>query len=335
MTTAWQFYFITLLTYSGVNIIAAWALNLQYGLGGILNFAFIIFQAVGAYAAAVLTLGPAGGITTFQTYVGGAHLPWLLALVVATLAGGVLALLVGLVALRPKRTDYQGMVLLTVAIIAAVVVTDEKGWLNGASGLVGVPKPFNESLGLGLIEYGWFYVGVVAVAVVLVFIVIHLLTSSPWCRQVRAMREDPVAAEALGLNVPARRLQVFVIGGAIAAFSGALLVGYIGSWSPGAWGPGETFLLFVCIVVGGLGNNFGAAVGSVLVLTVLFNGLAYLPIFSYTTAAEALQLVLLGLIVIAFLWFKPRGLFPERRRRFAFPSAGPDRGTAVAVEEAR
>jgi branched-chain amino acid transport system permease protein len=59
MSQAWQFYFITLIVYTGVDVIALWALNLQYGLGGILNFAFVIFQAIGAYTASVLTLGPA------------------------------------------------------------------------------------------------------------------------------------------------------------------------------------------------------------------------------------------------------------------------------------
>jgi branched-chain amino acid transport system permease protein len=75
MSVAYQYYLITLLVYFGVNTIACWALNLQYGVGGVLNFAFIMFQAVGAYIAGVLTLGPSTGLS-FQQYILGASLPF-------------------------------------------------------------------------------------------------------------------------------------------------------------------------------------------------------------------------------------------------------------------
>ena len=85
MSVAWQFYISTVLIYLGVDVIACWGLNLQFGVAGLVNFAFIIFQAAGAYTAAVLTLGPAqpasqGG---FQQYVGGAHLPFPLPILAA------------------------------------------------------------------------------------------------------------------------------------------------------------------------------------------------------------------------------------------------------------
>jgi branched-chain amino acid transport system permease protein len=149
-----------------------------------------------------------------------------------------------------------------------------------------------------------------------VWFVVQRLSNSPWSRQVRCIRENPTAAEALGINVNLRRLQVFVCGGAIAGVSGAVLVQYIGAWSPGSWSISETFVFFTCIVIGGVGNNFGAAFGTVLILTVVINGVQYLPIFSYTTAAEALQLVVLGVLIVVFLWARPQGIFPERKHRF-------------------
>ena len=323
MSQAWQFYFITLIVYTGVDVIAVWGLNLQYGLGGILNFAFVIFQSIGAYIASVLTLGPASASGGYEHYILGATLPWPLPLLAAALAGALLAFVVGLFALRPKRSDYQGMVLLTTGLIAAVVVTSEVNIFNGSSGVVGVPRPLNSELNLGLVSYGWFYCLLTGVVVGVVLVFLHRLTSSPWGRQVRAMRENPMAAEALGTNVALLRMQVFVMGGAIAAVSGGLLVQFLGAWAPASWTTTETFIFFVCVVVGGLGNNLGAALGALIVLTVIDNGLQYLPILQYTTDAGALQTVGFGLIVIVFLWFRPRGLLPERRRRF-----GPTRGPA-------
>ena len=104
MSVAWQFYISTVLIYLGVDVMACWGLNLQFGVAGLVNFAFIIFQAAGAYTAAVLTLGPAtkGGI---QQYVGGAHWPFPLPILAAGLVVGVLALLVGGVAIRRLRSD--------------------------------------------------------------------------------------------------------------------------------------------------------------------------------------------------------------------------------------
>jgi branched-chain amino acid transport system permease protein len=316
MSQAWQFYFITLIVYTGVDVIALWALNLQYGLGGILNFAFVIFQAIGAYTASVLTLGPASASGGYEHYILGARLPWPLPLLAAFLAGGALAFLVGLFALRPKRTDYQGMVLLAVSLIATVLVTAEVNVFNGSSGLVGVPRPLDSELSLGLVDYGWLYCALTAIVVGVVYLLVHRLTSSPWGRLVRAMRENPMAVRSLGGDVDRLRMQVFVIGGAIAAVSGALLVQFLGAWAPASWTTTETFIFFVCVVVGGLGNNFGAALGALVVLTILDNGLQYLPVLQYSTDVGALQTVAFGVIVIAFLWFRPRGLVPERRRRF-------------------
>jgi ABC-type branched-subunit amino acid transport system permease subunit len=103
--------------------------------------------------------------------------------------------------------------------------------------------------------------------------------------------------------------------------SGAVLAQFIGAWSPSAWSVGETFLYFACIILGGLGNDLGAALGAVLVLTVITFGVQYLPIISIGTVGEALQSMAVGLLILVFLWLRPRGLVPERRRRFAVAEA--------------
>jgi ABC-type branched-subunit amino acid transport system permease subunit len=315
MSTAYQYYLITLLVYFGVNTIACWALNLQYGVSGVLNFAFIMFQAIGAYIAGVLTLGPRTSFS-FQQYILGASLPFPLPWLAAMAVGGLLAFAVGSFAFRPARRDYQAMVMLVVSLIASILVVSQGSWFNGQSGLAAIPKPFQARVGTDLVSYGWFYVALTAAVAGLVYVVMHRMTGSPWGRRLRAMRENEEALEALGVNTQRESMKVYVIGGSLAALSGAILAQFIGAWSPGSWGTPETFLYFVAIIIGGAGNNFGAMLGAALVLGIFQEALRYLPSFGYTGLAEAIQFMLLGFLILGFLWFRPGGLVPERRRQF-------------------
>jgi branched-chain amino acid transport system permease protein len=325
MSAAWQFYCITLLTYFGVNLIAGWALNLQYGIAGVLNFAFIVFQACGAYVAAVVTLGPSAG-GGFQSYIGGASLPWPLPLLAAALAGGLLAFLVGLVALRPAERDYQALIMLVVSIIATMVVSAQTGLFNGVAGLAGVPQPMASVAGGGVLAYGWFYVGLTAAVVAIVYFLIRRMTSGPWARRLRAMRDNPATATAIGINVREQQLTVYVVGGALASVSGAVLVQFVGAWAPSGWTYPETFLYFTALVVGGLGNNLGVALGIAVVWTGILESVRFLPNVGVGGRGEAIQGLFVGVLILAFLWLRPGGLLRERRRLL--------RGRATAVQDA-
>jgi len=335
MSAAWQYYIITLLVFAGVNLIAGWALNLQFGLGGILNFAFIIFQAAGAYIASVLSLGSSSTGGGFQRYILGASLPWPLPLLAGAAAGGLLALAVGVVALRPKRIDYQGMAMLTVAVVVTAVISDYPGIFNGQSGLVGVPKPLSGGLNLGIVSYGWVFVGISAAVTIVAFFFVRRLSSSPWGRSLRALRENPNALQGLGINIYSRRLQAFVVGGVFAGLSGALLVEFVGAWAPGSWTTDETFFYMVAVVIGGAGSLAGSTLGTVLVWTVILNGVEYLPTFSYTTLAVALQIVVVGLAFIVFIAVKPAGLIPERPQRFGVRRGRPSAPGKPAADSVR
>jgi branched-chain amino acid transport system permease protein len=309
-------YAATLLVYLGINTIACWGLNLQFGVGGVMNFAFILFQAIGAYVTAVLTL-PRATPGVAETYILGWHLPWPLPLAGAAVAGGVLALAIGAFALRPQRRDFQATVMLVVSIIAATLVVTEQGWFNGNQGLFGIPQPFAARLNLGITGYDWVFAGLTAVIALLVLLLADRLTGSPWGRRLRAMRENAEAIESLGTSVRAESLKVYVIGGAIVAVSGGLLVEFIGAWSPAAWGTGETFIYFVAIIVGGLGNNFGAFFGAFLVLGVFLELPTYLPTIGSANTEQSLQSAAIGVLILAFLWWRPQGIFPERRRQLS------------------
>lgn len=322
MSGAWQFYVATLIIYGFVYIIAASGLNLQFGVTGVYNFAFIIFQAAGAYCTAVLTLGPSSADGGFQHYILGLGLPFPLPLLVSGLVAGVLGVGVGALTVRRLRADYLAIVMLVISLIATGVVTDYEGLFNGAAGLSLIPQPFASLTG-NLVVYDWLYAAYACVVCLLVLLGARMLIESPLGRSLRAVRENENAAAALGKNVTALRLLVFGVGGAIAGISGSVLVGFAQAWSPSSWLYAETFVLFTALIVGGVGSNLGPAIGAVLVPVVLAEGSRYLPQFGPPTLVPSLEWIAIGVVLLAFLWFWPRGILPERKR--TFPPTSPSR----------
>jgi branched-chain amino acid transport system permease protein len=330
-----SFYVSTLLVYFFVDVLLAWALNLQFGWGGIPNFALIMFQAAGAYAAAVVSLGPDTGINAFQRYVFGADLPFPVPLLVAAVAGGILALVVGAFALRRIRRDYQAAILLILSLIAIQLVSNVVGLLNGSNGLTGVPKPLSGVLtGLTYDGYQWVYAAWAGLIALGVCLLVARLGTSAWGRALRAVRDNEDAAATIGLNPAGLRMQAFVISGMIAGLSGGLLVEFLAAWSPAAWGYAETFAVFTAVILGGVGSNWGVALGTLLVQVIFLQVPTFLPQVGYTGLIDALQWVLIGGLWLLCLAIRPRGLIPERRREVRPPpDAGmpPARGPAAAA----
>ena len=327
-----SYYLSTLAVYFFIDLLLAYALNMQFGWGGIPNFALIMFQAVGAYAASVVSLGPDTGVNAFQRYVLGASWPWPLPLVAATVAGGLLAVVVGSFSLRRIRRDYQAAILLIVSLIATGLVTNVVGVVNGSNGLTGVPKPLSGVLsGLTYDGYQWVYAAWCAVLTGGAYVLVVRLGRSGWGRALRAVRDREDAAATIGLNPAGLRMQVFVLGGMIAALSGGLLVEFLASWSPAAWGYAETFAVFTAIILGGVGNNWGVALGTLLVQVIFLQVPTFLPQVGYTGLVDALQWVLIGVLWLGCLALRPRGLIPERRYR-AGVAAGAGHGEAGAVD---
>jgi len=321
------YYAANLLIYAGVDIIACLALNLQFGVSGIVNFSFIVFQAIGAYAAAVLSMPPdtTSGYD-FQIYVGGFNLPFPLPWIGGAVAGGLLAIPVGFVVLRKLRPDYQAIALLVLSIIANEVATNARPLLNGAAGLALVPQPLQDQISPADPTYQYFYVGLTIVAVALVWLVSARIVNSPWGRTLRAMRDHELAATALGKNAVALKMTIFVTGGVIAGLSGAILVGFITTWAPSEWLYPETIILFAAVIVGGRGNNRGAILGALLVPVGFEEVTRYIPqdftlgplhITPQVGFVPALQWVLIGALIIGFLWFRPEGVRPEPRHVYS------------------
>ena len=324
MSTETQYYVATLLIYFFIDVMGVLGLNLQFGVAGIINFAYIVFVAVGAYTTAVLTLGQ-DYPENYQHYVFGANWPFPLPLLAAGGTAGLLSLVVGVISLRRLRSDYQAMVMLTLSLIATLLATSAVGLFNGPAGLANVPQPLIDQLGLtyDTLTYDWIYVAWSGLLAVITFLVVRGITNSPLGRTLRAMRDHEGAASALGKGVVGLRLMVFVVGGVIAGISGGVFVEAITAWSPGSWLYAETFVFLAAILVGGAANNWGAVVGTLLVPIGFLEATRFLPKIFYDGFTEAMEWVCVGLLILLFLWFRPNGLFPERPARFAPRPASP------------
>jgi len=175
------------------------------------------------------------------------------------------------------------------------------------------------------IEYGLLF----GLVLLILLLLAQLALKSPWGRMMRAIRDNEVAAEAMGKDVKARHLQIFILGSAICGIAGAMMTTLDGQLTPGSYQPLRfTFLIWVMVIVGGSGNNFGAVLGGFLIwflwiqvepiglflINTATSGLAAdnaLKIHLLDSAAH-MRLLTMGVILLLVLRFSPRGLIPER-----------------------
>ena len=341
------FYAINILIYAAVDAMACLGLNQQFGVAGIANFGFIIFQAAGGYAAAILALPPDTANGGFQSYIGGLNLPFPLPWLGAAVAGGLVALPFAFLFGRRLRGDFAAVGLLVTAVLLNLLVTNYRPFLNGDAGLSLIPTPLRGSnmFSVEPLSYQWqFAVGIVVLCA-LVYLLLRRITESPYGRSLRAMRDNDVVADSLGKNLLSMRTAMLVTGGAIAGLSGGILVTYITTWSPAAWGYAETVVLFAAVIIGGAGNRLGAVLGAILVPVGFEEVTRYIPTSNNLppNLIPSLEWVAIGVLIIGFLWFRPQGILPERKRviSVAAPAGGRTAGwragarPAAVVPEAR
>jgi branched-chain amino acid transport system permease protein len=323
MTSAQLFYLINLLIYAGVDIIACLGLSQQFGVAGVTNFGFIIFQAAGAYTAAILSLPGDSANGGFQSYIFGWHLPWPIPWIGAAIAGGLVALPFTFLVGRRLRGDFAAVGLLVTAVMANLLVTNYRPAFNGAAGLSLVPAPLQGEFNPQAQGFQWAYTAVTLILAAGVYLLVRRVTESPYGRSLRAMRDNDTVADSLGKNLLSMRAAVLVLGGALAGLSGAILVGFISLWAPSAWGYAETIVLFAAVIIGGAGNHRGALLGAILVPVGFEEATRYIPQFGPAGLIDDLQWVAIGLLIVIFLWFRPQGILPEKRRIAERPEAQP------------
>ncbi len=304
---------------------------------------FFLFRAVfDPGVAAVEAINPAS-----TGNIGGLGLPILLAWPVGGLLAAGVAWVIGKTALG-LRSDYLAIATLGIAEIIIAVMKNEDWLARGVKNVIGLPRPvplevdlqrdpeFVEraaGFGLDAVTASTIYVKLeyAALFAVVLFILLWMAQKalkSPWGRMMRAIRDNEVAAEAMGKDVTRRHLQVFILGSAICGIAGAMMTTLDGQLTPGTYQPLRfTFLVWVMVIVGGSGNNFGSVLGGFLIwflwvqvepiglwlMSTLTSGMADGALKTHLMGSAAhMRLFTMGLILLLVLRFSPRGLIPEK-----------------------
>ncbi|MEN8892957.1 ABC transporter permease subunit [Planktotalea arctica] len=305
---------------------------------------FLLFRAL--FDPSVLAIESVNPAAT--GFLGGLGLPIMLSWPVGGLLAAGAAWVIGKTALG-LRSDYLAIATLGIAEITIAILKNEDWLTRGVKNVAGLERPvpyevdlqnspaFVErasGLGIDAVEASTLFVkanySVLFAAVLVVLLVMaQLALKSPWGRMLRAIRDNEVAAEAMGKDVTARHLQVFILGSAICGLAGAMMTTLDGQLIPGTYQPLRfTFLVWVMVIVGGSGNNFGAVLGGFLIwfLWIQVEPLGHW-LMSWITAGMAdgnalkehllesaahMRLLTMGLVLLLVLRFSPRGLIPEK-----------------------
>jgi branched-chain amino acid transport system permease protein len=310
-------YFLTdALVLGCINSIMVVGLNLQYGYSGLLNFAFYIYVAVGAYVAAVTTMGPATvpGIS----YALGWTLPWWAGLLLGGVAAAVLGGLVFLLTVRRLRSDYLAIVTVAVAFIIWNIIDTYQPLFDGDTGLFNVPQILGGA-NVSTEGYSVIMLALSAACLALFVWVSRRIFRSPFGRLLRSIREDEQVTSAFGRVTWRPQIAVFVVGSFLAGIAGGLMIFYISAWSPAAFLPLESFILLAALIVGGAGNYWGALLGAFVLIEGLGEASRYVPNFGNPANVGALRAMVIGLVLILMLRYRPEGVFPERWLRWYRP----------------
>ena len=311
-------YLVSVITEGAIFGIMALGLNVIWGWSGDFDLAYYGYVAIGAYMTLVLTIGPA---TPPAQYILGLTLPYPLAVVIAVLSAMFVALLVGLVALRHLRGIYFSIVTLGAVYVVYIIAGQYTPLFDGFNGLSGLFDPMGDVLGLDYNTYQYFFFGLSVVVFVLVYVFMARVSGSRFGVALRTLREDERAAAAFGRDIFRLKLKAYVLGAALGGLAGALFAAYLSAFNPSAWSPvGEVIALYAAVLVGGRGNIRGAVVGVVVIFILVQEStrfLPQLPILGQVNTAHpqlllAMRGVLIGLVLVLFLRFRPQGLLPER-----------------------
>jgi branched-chain amino acid transport system permease protein len=317
-------YLVGLATTGVIFSVIALALNVRWGWAGEFDIALFAFVAIGAYVYSVITLPPSN-LPPPGGYILGLRWPFLIGVIAAIVVAGLLSAIAGAVALRKLRDDYFGITTLAITLILALVIGQYTPLFDGYEGLYGMPQPLSSVGALG--PDGGNYLIICIVALIVTYLVLERLVKSPFGRTVRSVREDDTASAAFGRNVYLVKLKAYILGGCVAGLGGALLAAYITAFNPYGWTPTETFLIYAAIFIGGTGNSLGVIIGAFFVEVGIQEVTRYIPqIGSNASSGDAIRLVVIGLLIIGILWFRPQGILPERRARDRLAVAGAGAG---------
>ena len=299
-------------------------------------------------------------------FLGGFGLPIIFSWIVGAVFAGGLAFIIGKVALG-LRADYLAIATLLISEIVIAIIKHEDWLTRGVKNVIGLkrPAPYEVDLQqtdwfINLVEKFNFsklnliqdfserqsalnqlviegssifvklcYSGLFLVVVIILLILTQKALYSPWGRMMRAIRDNEEAANAMGKNVVKQHLLIFVLGSAIVGIAGAMLVTQDGLFTPGSYRPMRyTFLIWVMVIVGGSGNNFGAILGgfavwflwieaapiALFVINLTTSGLADAHFLKQhlIKSVPYFRFLMMGIGLLLIMRYRPKGILPEK-----------------------
>jgi branched-chain amino acid transport system permease protein len=319
-------YFLFLFGLGGMFALMSLGLNAQWGFTGLINFSVAAFFGLGAYGAGIMTASNSPIAGDFDPLFG---------LILGLILAAVVAVAIGIPTLR-LRADYLAIATLGLAEVVRLIVLNERQWTAGSQGLRGIPGFFDgwpvlatlpervpglriEVLPGNSVEIGTsFWRQLLNVSLVLAFLaaaffVLRRVHRSPWGRVLRTIRSDEDLAKALGKNTYWFKMQSFVLGCLVMALAGVFFAHLNLFVDPRELEPTMTFYVWVAVMLGGAGSNRGALFGGFIVVAIR-EGPRFIdevPLINVETAP--LRLLLIGLLIIIVMRFRPQGILPPQR----------------------
>lgn len=312
-------------TNAGVFVLLALGLNLVVGVAGLLDLGYAAFFAIGAYAYAYAA-SPFGneilGIDVAALLGDAAGLVFWPMLIIGALVAATFGILLGAPTLR-LRGDYLAIVTLGFGEIVPIVFLNADDLTNGTNGIGGIYRPYLPGIGSFSAVNPWPYYITMMVLVTIVMIFCYRLVGSRIGRAWEAIREDELAAAANGINTVTTKLLAFALGASTAGIAGVFNAAKLTVVSPDQFGFVVSFTVLAMVVLGGMGNFWGVAVGAFVIYTINNVLLKSLNQFFDTLGIPiledidfiGLQFLLYGLALVAMMLLRPEGLFPNSRRK--------------------
>ena len=329
-----------ILVFYGIYVILALSFNLEYGFTGLPNFGKVLFYSLGAYAAGTLSATLATSLAEFTTstsppYCDARAIPVMSRLaatnmlfdigvfIVGLFLAAIVGFIAGVVASYPTlklRGDFLAITLLALGEVVRIIASTEKWPVCGIIGLTGIPTPF-----------AWIgdpdttrlaYACLVLAFAAIIYVLVELVSNSPWGRLLKAIRDDELAVEVYGRNPVKTKAEVMAFGSMLAAIAGALYAFYVGGVYPRDFIPIVTFMVVVMVMLGGPANNKGVLLGAAIVTLMdqlfnasIFNALGIPLPRNILLAIPYIKYMVMGILIVLLLMYRPQGLIPEKPLR--------------------
>ena len=306
---------VTVLKKGAVYALIAVSMNLLNGFTGLFSLGQAGFMLVGAYTYAIFTIPLAKRVAVYQYYAGGCvgvELNFVVALILAGVVAALFAALIGFPVLRLK-SDYLAIAKLGFAeIIRAIVQWDSLGPVTNGSNLLKTYPTFNSIMPKDMSVLFPFIVAGICIALIL------LLINSTYGRAFKAIRDDEIAAEAMGVNLFHHKQMAFVISSFFAGVGGALLAMYQGSLQANAFKSSMTYEILLIVVIGGMGSVSGSVIASFLFIACsewwlrFLDNTTFIGDFQIPLLGSGFRMVVFSVVIMVVVLFFRRGLMGDR-----------------------